>query len=209
VSSNGEGRRPTPATPATSAGEARDREARDGDDAPPRADALRGAAARATLRYIALSQHLALREDRASEDGEGGAGPPRATEASLRSERRRALRTLFETLVRLQPTGEVQVQARPDELRLALEALEHPSPDVRSDAVSFLDGLLPDTLRRLLIPVLDARDGPDVLEVAPAFHRFIDAGGRAGPGDRKRTDWPKEMPRLPTNQATDEAYADA
>jgi hypothetical protein len=58
------------------------------------------------------------------------------------------------------------------DLRLALKGLHHSSPDVRSDAVSFLDGLLTGTIRRRLVPLLDDPDGHLALKNAPPVYRF-------------------------------------
>jgi hypothetical protein len=118
---------------------------------------------------VLLSQLLALKT---------GAEPPtdetviRSTlpaESELRSRRQAALDALFDVLADWLP--EVQA-ADAEDLRLALKGLHHSSPDVRSDAVSFLDGLLTGSIRRRLVPLLDDPDGHLALKNAPPVYRF-------------------------------------
>jgi hypothetical protein len=131
-------------------------------------------------RYVLLSQLLALKT---------GAEPPAPesvdrsrlpAESTLRTRRREALDALFEVLAEWIP--EVQ-EANAADLQLALEGLHHPSQDVRSDAVSFLDGLLTGSIRRRLVPLLDDPDGHLALQNAPPVYRFA-VPDRAGATQR-------------------------
>lgn len=119
-------------------------------------------------RYIVNSQLLALRT------GAVSTNPPLdparlPSESVLRHRRMAAFDDLFDVLLEWIP----RVQDCPaEDLRLAAEALHHPSSDVRSDAISLLDGLLSGSIRRRLVPLLDDPDGHQALKDAPPLYRF-------------------------------------
>jgi hypothetical protein len=140
-----------------------------------------GAAGRETAiqhgaRYVLLSQLLALRTGAEPPTDETVACSALPAEPELRSRRQAALNALFDVLADWLP--EVQ-EADAADLQLALEGLHHSSPDVRSDAVAFLDGLLTGSIRRRLVPLLDDPDGRLALKNAPPLYRFS-VSDRAG-----------------------------
>ncbi|MFB6273850.1 MAG: hypothetical protein ABEL51_13230 [Salinibacter sp.] len=132
-------------------------------------------------RYVLVSQLLALKT--------GGDPPSTDTvdrsgllpESKLRAQRRAALDALFDVLADWVPEAR---EADATDLRLALEVLHQSSDDVRSDAVSFLDGVLSGVLRRRLVPLLDDPDGHLALQNAPPVYRF--AIPEFTPRDRSR-----------------------
>lgn len=124
-------------------------------------------------RYLILSQLLALQTgaDPSADSVIDRSQLPRAS--VLRERRRAVLVDLFDVLAEWIP--EVQ-RCSPNDLRLALQGLRHEGQDVRSDAVSFLDGLLSGSIRRRLVPLLDDPDGHQAMKDAPPLYLFAVPG---------------------------------
>jgi len=138
-----------------------------GEEAP--SAAKRERALQHGARYLLYGQLMALRTGAAPDDTPAIPPGQLPSELALRERRQEALADLFGVLVTWLPEDQ---RADPDDLRLALCGLRHPSPDVRSDAVSFLDGLLSGSIRRRLVPLLDDPDGRLALRDAPPLYRF-------------------------------------
>jgi hypothetical protein len=118
-------------------------------------------------RYVACGQLLALQTGAASDPDVDLRSVP--SEPVLREQRQEALTGLFRELAAYLPG----VQAcDPDDLRLALRGLRHEDPDVRSDAVSFLDGVLSGAIRSRMVPLLDDPNGRAAFREAPPVYRF-------------------------------------
>jgi hypothetical protein len=137
-------------------------------EAPSPPPALREDAMRKIGAYIALSQALGIKTGASVPEGVAVKPSDLPAEATLRARRQEALDAVFDVLGTWIPAVQ---QTDSDDLSLALNALHHPSSDVRGDAVSFLDGLLSGEIRRLLVPVLDDPDGQRALKDAPALYR--------------------------------------
>lgn len=150
-----------------------------GADAP--SAAKRERALQHGARYLLYGQLLALRAGAAPDDAPKIPRGALPSEPALREQRQRALAALFGVLGTWLPDGQ---RADPDDLRLALCGLRHPLPDVRSDAVSFLDGLLHGSIRRRLVPLLDDPDGRQALRGAPPLYRFAAPFGTAAVAPR-------------------------
>jgi ATP/ADP translocase len=144
-------------------------------------------------RYLVLSQLLALRTGAASA-GQGAVGTsalPR--EATLRARRQQALDALFEVLIDWVPDRQ---DCRPEDLRLALAGLRHPSSDVRGDAEALLDGVLAGPIRRRLVPLLNDPDGHRALDQAPPLYRFALAGRTEGAARPRTNARGRSLPRV-------------